>query len=157
MIKTEFSKSILVPLLCTIIMLNIETLKTFTKLQTRQFESDSKECIQIWKNNERFWRREERESDLRLFADGRDEIKEEIEAEESSEAAERRRRLWTPIAQPTHRTTREARSLSRTSLPFLQWWRRNATKRNRDCSVEEEDSRFKIEERAWCKKKRKKW
>ena len=54
MIKTEFSKSILVPLLCTIIMLNIETLKTFTKLQTRQFESDSKECIQIWKNNERF-------------------------------------------------------------------------------------------------------
>ena len=64
-------------------MLNIETLKTFTKLQTRQFESDSKECIQIWKNNERFWRREERESDLRLFANGGDEIGEEIEAEES--------------------------------------------------------------------------
>ena len=55
MLKAEFSKSVLVPLLlCTIIMLNLETLTTFTKLQTRQFESDSKECIQIWKNNERF-------------------------------------------------------------------------------------------------------
>ena len=83
MLKTEFSKSVSVPLLCTIIMLNLETLKTFTKLETRQFESDSKECTQIWKNNERFWRREERESDLRLFVDGGDEIREEIEAEES--------------------------------------------------------------------------
>lgn len=83
MLKTEFPKSVSVPLLCTMIMLNLETLKAFTKLETRQFETDSKACIQIWKNNERFWRREERESDLRLFVDGGDEIGEEIEAEES--------------------------------------------------------------------------